>query len=174
MTCCYSSTKKQRAADDFHIGRLKETSGLVEVKHGDINRAMRTQLGKGKVTFALNGNRTQLWVIYRPDKSKLGESRWYHSLNANQFKLELVTDYDHRCTLANPWDFFYSDDKYKSDRPGVSFKGVCLFLAGLQADTKDQFQNSKLGDWAIEIALKPQSKNLSMMNCALSLNDLYS
>jgi hypothetical protein len=148
--------------DNFHVGRLNEASGLIGVKRGNVNREVQTELGKGKVSFALNDNRTQLWVTFRPDKAKLGESRWYRTLSVSQFKLESVTDYDARRKVANSWDFFHSDEKYASNRMGVSMKGVCLFIAGLQADTKGQFNYSNVGDWAVEIVLKPHSRNMSM------------
>lgn len=153
--------------DDFHVSRLNGASGLAEVKRGNVNREVRTELGKGKVTFTLNDNRTQLWVTFRPEKAKLGESRWYHTLDANQFKLESVTNYDARSKVANSWDFFHSDEKYESNRMGVSMKGVCLFIAGLQADTKGQFDYSNAGDWAVEIVLKPHSRNMSMTSYTL-------
>jgi hypothetical protein len=144
--------------DDFHVSRLDVSKD----KPGKVNSGVQTELGKGKVTFALNDNRTQLWVTYRPEKAKLGESRWYHTLNATQFKLESVTDYDKRRRIANSWDFFHSDEKYASNRTGVSMKGVVLFIAGLQADTKGQFNTGNAGEWAVDIVLKPHSKNMSM------------
>lgn len=46
-----------------------------------------------------------------------------------------------------------------SGRPGAPFKGACLFLAGLRADTQDRTRNDGADVW-VEIALK--SRNISM------------
>jgi hypothetical protein len=151
---------------------LKSTNGLAEEKRAGPNRELRKELGPGEITLALNENRTQLWVTYRPKKRKAGESRWYRPLDTH-FRLESANDYDARRTVANAWDLFHSSEDYISCHPGVSFKGVCLFIAGLQADTQDQSRKPVPGEW-VEIALKPQSRILSMNDVSLILfHEIY-